>query len=375
MAARLLWRSDEIGRAGLRAAARADRATPSRPARRDPGCSSTTAPRAPSRHALVLRPPAGARRRARGRQRHACRPGAACACAARRADTWSCSCWSAPKARSGRRLLDRRGAFAPVSASRHVRTRRTRRGRAGRGARGGAVAGAARGRARGRDAAPAVHHRSRSTTLRATRPSTPTRPGSAAAPTAGLHFTPELLAALDVERVTLHVGLDTFRPLQTETLEEHVLHGERYHVEPDAWARIRDADRVLAVGTTTTRVLETVARSGRAGGAHDALHHAGLRVPARRCAADQLPPAALDAPRARDGVRRRRARSGSCTASRSPSGTGSTRSATPCSHLSPPLIAAGRKRPSSTTRERCRSPNGKPVALRATVLPHAVRRL
>jgi len=48
--------------------------------------------------------------------------------------------------------------------------------------------------------------------------------GSAAAPTAGLHFTPELLAALDVERVTLHVGLDTFRPLAAETLEEHELH-------------------------------------------------------------------------------------------------------------------------------------------------------
>jgi S-adenosylmethionine:tRNA ribosyltransferase-isomerase len=86
--------------------------------------------------------------------------------------------------------------------------------------------------------------------------------GSAAAPTAGLHFTPELLAQLDVERVTLHVGLDTFRPLVTDTLEEHRLHGERYHVEPAAWERIRAAGRVLAVGTTTTRVLETVARTG-----------------------------------------------------------------------------------------------------------------
>jgi S-adenosylmethionine:tRNA ribosyltransferase-isomerase len=83
--------------------------------------------------------------------------------------------------------------------------------------------------------------------------------GSAAAPTAGLHFTPELLRRLDVERVTLHVGLDTFRPLATETLEEHELHGERYAVRPEAWERIRAADRVLAVGTTTVRVLETVA--------------------------------------------------------------------------------------------------------------------
>ena len=86
--------------------------------------------------------------------------------------------------------------------------------------------------------------------------------GSAAAPTAGLHFTPELLARLDVERVTLHVGLDTFRPLSTETLEEHELHGERYRVEPAAWERIAAAPRVLAVGTTSVRVLETVARGG-----------------------------------------------------------------------------------------------------------------
>jgi S-adenosylmethionine:tRNA ribosyltransferase-isomerase len=84
--------------------------------------------------------------------------------------------------------------------------------------------------------------------------------GSAAAPTAGLHFTPELLARLDVERVTLHVGLDTFRPVGEERLEEHVIHGERYEVEPAAWERIRGAERVLAVGTTTVRVLETVAR-------------------------------------------------------------------------------------------------------------------
>ena len=86
--------------------------------------------------------------------------------------------------------------------------------------------------------------------------------GSAAAPTAGLHFTPELLERLDVERVTLHVGLDTFRPLTAPTLEQHELHGERYSVRPEAWERIRAAERVLAVGTTTVRVLETVARNG-----------------------------------------------------------------------------------------------------------------
>src|ERR671934_1058904 len=86
--------------------------------------------------------------------------------------------------------------------------------------------------------------------------------GSAAAPTAGLHFTPELLELFDVERVTLHVGLDTFRPLAVDDLAEHRLHGERYEVRPEAWERIQAAERVLAVGTTTVRVLETLARGG-----------------------------------------------------------------------------------------------------------------
>jgi S-adenosylmethionine:tRNA ribosyltransferase-isomerase len=86
--------------------------------------------------------------------------------------------------------------------------------------------------------------------------------GSAAAPTAGLHFTPGLLAQLDVERVTLHVGLDTFRPVTEPTLDEHRIHGERYTVAADAWERIAAAPRVLAVGTTTVRTLETVARTG-----------------------------------------------------------------------------------------------------------------
>ncbi len=87
--------------------------------------------------------------------------------------------------------------------------------------------------------------------------------GSAAAPTAGLHFTPELLAQLDVERVTLHVGIDTFRPLAVDRLEDHALHGERYRVTAAAWERIETAPRVLAVGTTTVRVLETIARDGQ----------------------------------------------------------------------------------------------------------------
>jgi S-adenosylmethionine:tRNA ribosyltransferase-isomerase len=91
-------------------------------------------------------------------------------------------------------------------------------------------------------------------------------PGSAAAPTAGLHLTPELVARLEPATVTLHVGLDTFRPVVADVLEEHELHGERYSVEPREWERIERAERVLAVGTTTVRVLETVARgAGLAG--------------------------------------------------------------------------------------------------------------
>lgn len=83
--------------------------------------------------------------------------------------------------------------------------------------------------------------------------------GSAAAPTAGLHFTPELLDRLDVERVTLHVGLDTFRPVTVESLDQHRMHSERYRVPAATWRRIEAAPRVLAVGTTTARVLESLA--------------------------------------------------------------------------------------------------------------------
>lgn len=87
-------------------------------------------------------------------------------------------------------------------------------------------------------------------------------PGSAAAPTAGLHFTRDLLRRLDHVAVTLHVGLDTFRPVSEARLEEHALHGERYEVEAAVWERILGAERALAVGTTSVRVLETVVRTG-----------------------------------------------------------------------------------------------------------------
>ncbi|MGI9186138.1 MAG: tRNA preQ1(34) S-adenosylmethionine ribosyltransferase-isomerase QueA [Gaiellales bacterium] len=91
--------------------------------------------------------------------------------------------------------------------------------------------------------------------------------GSAAAPTAGLHFTPELLAAVRAVcptlEVELQVGLDTFRPVTADALEEHAMHSEAYAVDPDVRARIAqavaDRRRVIAIGTTTTRVLETIA--------------------------------------------------------------------------------------------------------------------
>jgi S-adenosylmethionine:tRNA ribosyltransferase-isomerase len=100
--------------------------------------------------------------------------------------------------------------------------------------------------------------------------------GSAAAPTAGLHFTPELLAGLDVERVTLHVGLDTFRPVTVDDLDDHSVHTERYEVREESWERIRSAGRVLAVGTTTVRVLESLAAGASLAGRTDLLIQPGF---------------------------------------------------------------------------------------------------
>ncbi|MGZ4333938.1 MAG: S-adenosylmethionine:tRNA ribosyltransferase-isomerase [Gaiellaceae bacterium] len=85
-----------------------------------------------------------------------------------------------------------------------------------------------------------------------------------------------MLARLDVERVTLHVGLDTFRPLQEEVVEAHRIHGERYSVGEEAWSRIRAAPVVLAVGTTTVRVLETLARGAPLSGRTELFITPGL---------------------------------------------------------------------------------------------------
>ena len=83
--------------------------------------------------------------------------------------------------------------------------------------------------------------------------------GSIAAPTAGLHFTPEVLAAIPHTFVTLHVGVGTFQPVKVDRVEEHVMHSERYFLSEESAAKIRAAKRVLAVGTTATRVLESIA--------------------------------------------------------------------------------------------------------------------
>jgi S-adenosylmethionine:tRNA ribosyltransferase-isomerase len=84
--------------------------------------------------------------------------------------------------------------------------------------------------------------------------------GSIAAPTAGLHFTPEILAKLNTKRVTLHVGLGTFKPVKVEKVEDHVMHPEYYEI-PDP-----PQGKVVAVGTTTCRTLETWARNGKTSG-------------------------------------------------------------------------------------------------------------
>ncbi len=83
--------------------------------------------------------------------------------------------------------------------------------------------------------------------------------GAIAAPTAGLHFTPEILSRIEHDFITLHVGVGTFRPVSVEHIGEHVMHSEKYSVMPETAQRINAAGRVVAVGTTVTRVLESLA--------------------------------------------------------------------------------------------------------------------
>lgn len=83
-------------------------------------------------------------------------------------------------------------------------------------------------------------------------------PGAIAAPTAGLHFTPEILEKFPHAQLTLHVGVGTFRPVKTEQVEEHGMHAESYRISSEAAGKIEAAGRVVAVGTTVVRVLEHV---------------------------------------------------------------------------------------------------------------------
>jgi S-adenosylmethionine:tRNA ribosyltransferase-isomerase len=85
--------------------------------------------------------------------------------------------------------------------------------------------------------------------------------GSLAAPTAGLHFTPQILGILPHVFITLHVGTATFRPVKVEDITQHQMHPERFSISPDAAEAIANAKRVVAVGTTTVRVLESVQRN------------------------------------------------------------------------------------------------------------------
>lgn len=83
------------------------------------------------------------------------------------------------------------------------------------------------------------------------------QPGSVAAPTAGLHFTPTLLNQFQHEFITLHVGIGTFRPVKTEKIEDHVMHDEHYSIPSTLKDKYDKAQRVIAIGTTTVRVLES----------------------------------------------------------------------------------------------------------------------
>jgi S-adenosylmethionine:tRNA ribosyltransferase-isomerase len=96
-------------------------------------------------------------------------------------------------------------------------------------------------------------------------------PASAAAPTAGLHFTPQLLTAIaargvEVAKIELVVGLDTFKPVVVDDPTRHVMHSERYRVDVEVMERCRAARRVVAVGTTSVRALESAAATGELDG-------------------------------------------------------------------------------------------------------------
>ena len=142
--------------------------------------------------------------------------------------------------------------------------------------------------------------------------------GAVAAPTAGLHFTPQVLSGLSRKgvarcEVTLHVGLGTFRPVVSERIEDHRMETEPFEMTPEAARTISTAksarQRIVAVGTTVTRVLESAFRGAGAptSRGNRSVHLSRLPLSPGRSLADKLSPAGLHASHA--GVRLRRTRS------------------------------------------------------------------
>lgn len=92
------------------------------------------------------------------------------------------------------------------------------------------------------------------------------QPGAIAAPTAGLHFTREILDRIpNLVRITLHVGIGTFEPVKVDDIAKHTMHSERYEISEEAAAKLRAARSIVAVGTTTVRALESAAPDFRPG--------------------------------------------------------------------------------------------------------------
>ena len=113
-------------------------------------------------------------------------------------------------------------------------------------------------------------------------------PGALAAPTAGLHFTPEVLKAIPHTFITLHVGPGTFRPVHSENIAEHQMHAESFSISSDAADKINNAKRIIAVGTTTVRALEFAA--ARFGGTSSVSSNDSLDGPSRTGSKERVPP-------------------------------------------------------------------------------------
>ena len=106
-------------------------------------------------------------------------------------------------------------------------------------------------------------------------------PGSVAAPTAGLHLTQRVFddfeaKGIEVVTVDLRVGLGTFRPISTDSVLDHDMHSETYRISPEVWAKVQAAERVVAVGTTSVRTLESAAATGKLEGSTDLFIHRGF---------------------------------------------------------------------------------------------------